>query len=695
MAKNQLYFIVLMLLLTGLPLVLHVLRARMTLGPFFGLAGVYSILLWQMLQTGWWVSFGQLNFNAGLTTFIPAILMGSLLTFALDGLRTARSYLAMVLTACLAAWLFAEFREALAQYVPLPYLVVLSSREHFAIIAGLMLAQMMGMVCYAVLRRWWLWPSLPLALLMSILSWLWVYSLVTFGPVMGLRNVLNEQYSFMLAGLPVLMAVTLYGAVEYGMGLIMPRRSLRSLLTFWRAPAADGRENGDDLTNRDRVLSEVRLLNRAQETSNRLMEYHMANAPYGIVITDPVGVIRRCNAPAEQMMGVGEPVGRNLAVLMERLLGQELNFGILAFGSQGRRWATSDHGGGARWLEVVVTPLREGDALDEITGYYFLLKDDTAAVREELRQQAARRIRDLSETGKVLTHDFSNLLLGAEAQLRRLEGRLADRDSTEAMQGVSIALKQARAMLQQLGAGSQFGAPRLKTERLYDLVLQAAEICRGAAAEAGVAIALPPPAVWCVEADASQIVRVLTNLISNAVRACDAGGRVELRLQAHGAGVEVAVVDDGGGMSDAQLSMAFEPGFSTKGEGKGGLGLAISYLMVDAHGGHLQLQRNPDGRGICASVWLPETVCVLAFKEHAGQSVIVASHFPEKIASAITRLETDLGCEVAEAHAEDEVIALLGEPGMHWDVVLLDAGMDEARVREACGPDVALQTIHF
>jgi len=146
MVKEQIFFLFLLLLLSGTPLILHALRTKISLGPFFGLAGVYSILLWQMLQTGWWVSFGALHFNAGLTSFIPAILMGALLTFALDGLRTSRSYFYMVTTASLAAWLFALFRESLAQYVPLPYLVVLSSREHIAIIAALLLAQIAGAV---------------------------------------------------------------------------------------------------------------------------------------------------------------------------------------------------------------------------------------------------------------------------------------------------------------------------------------------------------------------------------------------------------------------------------------------------------------------------------------------------------------------------------------------------------------------
>ena len=67
MNQTQVYFGVGTILLPALLVVLHVIRTRITLGPFFGVAGVYSLMLWQLLQTGWWVTFDTLYFNAALT----------------------------------------------------------------------------------------------------------------------------------------------------------------------------------------------------------------------------------------------------------------------------------------------------------------------------------------------------------------------------------------------------------------------------------------------------------------------------------------------------------------------------------------------------------------------------------------------------------------------------------------------------
>lgn len=193
MNQTQVYFAVGTIALPVLLVVLHIMRTRITLGPFFGVAGVYSLMLWQLLQTGWWVSFGTLHFNTALSLFIPSLILGFLLIFALDGLRTARAYMLMVLTTSAAAWLFSVFRESLAQHVPLPYLIVLSNLEHLAIILGLLLAQMGGMMAYTLIKDRVSWLALPGAQAAGVILWLVSYSLVEFGVVMGAANLGNES----------------------------------------------------------------------------------------------------------------------------------------------------------------------------------------------------------------------------------------------------------------------------------------------------------------------------------------------------------------------------------------------------------------------------------------------------------------------------------------------------------------------
>lgn len=106
--------------------------------------------------------------------------------------------------------------------------------------------------------------------------------------------------------------------------------------------------------------------------------------------------------------------------------------------------------------------------------------------------------------------------------------------------------------------------------------------------------------------DPSQIQQVLTNLVLNAAEAVGESGRVEVRTRAaDGGAVELVVTDDGEGISPEHLARIFDPFFTTKEEGKGvGLGLAVVYGIVEAHGGTIDVMSKP-GVGTIFTVRLP------------------------------------------------------------------------------------------
>jgi two-component system NtrC family sensor kinase len=121
-----------------------------------------------------------------------------------------------------------------------------------------------------------------------------------------------------------------------------------------------------------------------------------------------------------------------------------------------------------------------------------------------------------------------------------------------------------------------------------------------------IAPALPP-----VPGDAIGLRQVLLNLLTNAIDATDPRGRIS--VSACGAGpngdgsryVEIAVHDNGHGMSPDEVRRVFEPFYTTKAPGRGtGLGLVIVDHIVRAHGGHLIVDSTP-GRGTVMRVHLP------------------------------------------------------------------------------------------
>ncbi len=118
--------------------------------------------------------------------------------------------------------------------------------------------------------------------------------------------------------------------------------------------------------------------------------------------------------------------------------------------------------------------------------------------------------------------------------------------------------------------------------------------------------------------DSQQLQQVFLNIVNNAYDAIqEAGRRGVIRMSARRSGdsVEVAITDNGTGISDT--ARIFDPFFTTKPTGKGtGLGLSICYGIVRAHGGEIQCWNNEDGEGSTFQVKLP--VATEAAMEAAG-----------------------------------------------------------------------------
>jgi len=111
-----------------------------------------------------------------------------------------------------------------------------------------------------------------------------------------------------------------------------------------------------------------------------------------------------------------------------------------------------------------------------------------------------------------------------------------------------------------------------------------------------------------VSMDTAQIQHVILNLVRNGLEAPAEAGAEEreltLRTSAAPDGdVEIAILDNGVGLSPEATERLFDPFFSTKPEGTG-LGLAISNTIVRAHGGSLGYRPNTP-RGACFYIRLP------------------------------------------------------------------------------------------
>ncbi len=117
-------------------------------------------------------------------------------------------------------------------------------------------------------------------------------------------------------------------------------------------------------------------------------------------------------------------------------------------------------------------------------------------------------------------------------------------------------------------------------------------------------IAELPESLPAVLAVSSQIQQIFINLILNAFDVMPGGGALYIRAKGLENGVEIQFEDTGPGIPEELRNNIFEPFFSTK-EGGTGLGLTVSYNIVTAHGGTLDIVKG-SGDGACFRLFLPK-----------------------------------------------------------------------------------------
>jgi len=120
---------------------------------------------------------------------------------------------------------------------------------------------------------------------------------------------------------------------------------------------------------------------------------------------------------------------------------------------------------------------------------------------------------------------------------------------------------------------------------------------------------MPGTAVW-LDADPSRITQVLANLLTNAAKYTDPGGRVELAVAQEDDEVSIRVSDNGIGFGPEmkeRLFLLFNQDERARERSAGGLGIGLALVreFVERHGGRVVAESAGPGKGSRFTVWLP------------------------------------------------------------------------------------------
>jgi signal transduction histidine kinase/CheY-like chemotaxis protein len=187
-------------------------------------------------------------------------------------------------------------------------------------------------------------------------------------------------------------------------------------------------------------------------------------------------------------------------------------------------------------------------------------------------------------------------------------------------------------------------------------------------------------AIQPVAGELAPLREVLMNLVLNAIDAMPDGGRLGVKTWADGQGVHCDVSDSGAGMSEEVRHRALDPFFTTKGPKSTGLGLSVTYGIIQRHNGKLEIDSAP-GRGTTVHITLPAAGAPAGARGSSPTPPASPTHLrvllvddePE-VRSALADMLGTSGHTAFQAAGGREALAWL-EAGQPVDLVLTDLGM--------------------
>ena len=327
------------------------------------------------------------------------------------------------------------------------------------------------------------------------------------------------------------------------------------------------------------------------------------------------------------------------------------------------------------------------------------LEEKSNAVTKELDEYRtsllhAQKMEAMGTLSAGIAHDFNNILTGILGYSELALEETTHQPVKEYLQRVLDLTQNATEFTKQILFIGRKLPPTSQPIDITQVVADSMRVLRRMVEENIEIRLIPQAGLHTVNADQAQISQVLMNLVVNARDAMPKGGVIEIRTgeshvdeeycahyayAAQGHFVTITVSDTGDGISEEIRTRIFEPFFTTKLKGKGtGLGLAVSYSIVKAHGGWIHFY-SEEGKGTAFTIYLP------AFGP--GPDTVVNSR------EVSQKQALPKGKECILLVDDEEVIRDLGESilrGLGYEVVTASNGEEALRVYKERCDEIAL-----
>jgi two-component system, NtrC family, sensor histidine kinase KinB len=409
--------------------------------------------------------------------------------------------------------------------------------------------------------------------------------------------------TLLIAG--VLVAAGLYLAFFLANRIVEPLRQLTATTAKMaggdlsaKVPVNSRDEVGVLAAEYNRMAERIRQL-RSSDMGKLLVAQQTTEAAIDslydpVVVTDGEGRVTKLNPAAEEIFGserensgkhVGE-VARDARIAGAVAEALESQRPVAGEGMSSVLPLSVD--GSERAFRLRTTPMR--DHGNRLLGAVTLLEDIT-----HLRELDRLKSEFIATASHELRTPLTSVQMGVHLLLEGAAGELND-NQAEVLSACRQDCERLDKLMRDLLDLSRIEAgenrPQLKSVKTREFIVPEAEELRSQVESKGLSFGVRVPLdLPDVTIDRMQIGRVLTNLVVNAIRNTKQG---EIRISAERRGnyIAVSVSDTGTGISQEYLPHIFEKFVQVPGavSGGAGLGLAISRVIVEAHGGQISVQ---------------------------------------------------------------------------------------------------------
>lgn len=362
-----------------------------------------------------------------------------------------------------------------------------------------------------------------------------------------------------------------------------------------------------------RDLSELRKVEAVARERQSLLQNIMESAREAIYALDSEGRYKWCNQAMLEMTGykLEEIIGHSYLErtheddrqMRQERFAQALDGEAQSFES---RYIARD--GSVRFAAINTAPIIVDG---ETTGVLGIAHDITEQKHERDRAQRADKLRALGQLASGVAHDFNNSLAAILGRAQLILRRVKDEELIRSLGIIVTAAEDAASTVRRIQTFARKSvATELELLDVGNLLRDAIEITRTRWENEALAAGLNIDVVLNAEPDsfiagnASELREVFVNLIVNAVDAMPHGGSLKICCQRKGERIKLRFADTGTGMKEEVRERIFEPFYTTKGVHGTGLGLAVSYGIIERHQGMISVESRL-GKGTTFNIDLP------------------------------------------------------------------------------------------